>query len=1121
MPADEQGVTVPLSLFSGMISELSPPDLPAGVSPDCQDVAFLPGSVSNRPCLSRLFAAISGSPTILYSKTFVQPNEDPLNLFLDSANNLWQEDVGNNPGVLSLLSAITEPVGSILQGLSVSAFGREYLALSDGRHGAHVPLQFDGTYLDRVTQDGPGAPPTVADISYPIVSISRASSTGIITVTINVAYASRGTYLNPGYLLTIAGVTADPSLNGSWPISAVASASGGTETQLTCWGAPGSYYISGITRVSGTSTVTATLAETPATSVGNLIVVTGTIDPSFAGEFTITGINGNQVVWTQAGANSTSSGGTLYTENITAAVIAVQLPGYQNGPMSIALQGDQLNTFPTGSTITVTGNSVSGYNTSYTAGTAAPVYGANGLAGLPGSGPITVIYTNTPGGVPEGAGVGGTATYSLPASTPAASGVAGPYGLISPGIHEFALGFVTRQGYVTDLSPTGEWNAGGGFMANVSGILTGPSNVVARILCLTGAGGANFFYIPVTATIPGIGYVQGTQINDNVSTGMTLNFADNQLFSATSVDVSGRNYFAQVVLGDCLGVFYYASRMWWWGERNKVNNLLNMGFEGSASTISAWTATTGTGSLINGGAWAAGQAWLIATDNAGTDCGIIQQGAFEDEYGNAIAQPSTLYTFRCWAQLRNEVGIGSGNITARFYSPTSGVLATCNIPLTAGGRLNVVGGFISGTFSGSLPAVIPSDTLLQVWASSTGWSSAPNVVIDELQIIPANQPYRDTTFRVSYVNAPEQMDGVTGVLGSTSDPTPLRNCFEIRGTMYFNTAQGMNYTVDNGSTEPYGWSVPEVSQAIGSLSVHGTDPGRAGSGESGEQYQFIANEAGVYLFGGGEQVKISQEIQSQTANGMPGWDQINQAAVSNIWIKNDRKFRRLYVGVPTELFSYPNVIFVLDYRELNDFWTVAGNAALRQSYTGRMIAQEFCRKWTRWNISANTGEMLARAINEPWQICFGAGNGENPGSATGFGNVYSLTTTKLTDDDYGQVTPYYTTYMFVSRDQEQQLGLDSHRKEASYLSAFLSGSGLSAISLLSDTLANVFETLPAYALTAAQSYDYEWNCWTLGDRIAVKVGSVPVAGGTDNAFNLQHIALTLKKDPIAPLRGSV
>ena len=97
---------VPLDLFGGIVTDMSPPDLPFGVSPDCQDVAFLNGAVKTRPGLLSVFSPIAGNPTINYLKTYTGPNLAETLLALDSNGSLWGE---TTPGSLSLISSNIAP----------------------------------------------------------------------------------------------------------------------------------------------------------------------------------------------------------------------------------------------------------------------------------------------------------------------------------------------------------------------------------------------------------------------------------------------------------------------------------------------------------------------------------------------------------------------------------------------------------------------------------------------------------------------------------------------------------------------------------------------------------------------------------------------------------------------------------------------------------------------------------------------------------------------------------------------------------------------------------------------------------------------------------------------------
>src|ERR1700758_5575162 len=136
-------IDAPLELFGGLVTDMPATDLPQGVSPDCQDVAFLQGAVKTRPGLVSVFSAIvnpgAGNPTVDYLKTYTQPNLAQTLLALDSAGTLWGE---NSPGVLSQIAA---GVTANSAASSTSLFGREYLALHDGQFGLDMPRQYDGT----------------------------------------------------------------------------------------------------------------------------------------------------------------------------------------------------------------------------------------------------------------------------------------------------------------------------------------------------------------------------------------------------------------------------------------------------------------------------------------------------------------------------------------------------------------------------------------------------------------------------------------------------------------------------------------------------------------------------------------------------------------------------------------------------------------------------------------------------------------------------------------------------------------------------------------------------------------------------------------------------------------
>jgi hypothetical protein len=88
---------------------------------------------------------------------------------------------------------------------------------------------------------------------------------------------------------------------------------------------------------------------------------------------------------------------------------------------------------------------------------------------------------------------------------------------------------------------------------------------VQRLLAFTGSGGATFYQVPTAMTI-----------NDNVTTSLVVNFSDTILFSGVSMDY----LFSQLELPNQLGVVPYVERLFWWGERAKMDNWRNLSFDG-------------------------------------------------------------------------------------------------------------------------------------------------------------------------------------------------------------------------------------------------------------------------------------------------------------------------------------------------------------------------------------------------------------------------------------------------------------------------------------------------------------------------------------------------------------
>lgn len=677
------------------------------------------------------------------------------------------------------------------------------------------------------------------------------------------------------------------------------------------------------------------------------------------------------------------------------------------------------------------------------------------------------------------------------------SGTMTPNGQISGGQHKCVVMFQTRAGYITAPSPPITFTANGGQYLLVSNIPLGPPNVIARVLGFTGKGGNNFFSILTLPIANNQLVATSTVVNDNTTTSVLLDFSDNTLFAATPIDIPGNNLFALQVLPPCLGTFSYAGRLWAWGFRNNTRNFVNMGFDGgyfSGSTNPlGWTVNT-SGGALDSGISDFGFAWKISGGGANPQ-GQIQQGAYQDVYNIPILQPNAKYSVRFWAKASQ--ASASGVLTVSLFSGVSGTLAsaTTNVSTTSPD-----GDFIELVMDNALPSSVPSDLVLRIYADNI--VAGQYVSLDEVEVIPQSNPLNDAAFMVSYVDNFESFDGVTGILGAADDANPLMDAFEIRDTLYFGSSERLHETTDVASSEPSGWTVREVSRNVGFLSAFASTGQQE---QNGEDFAIWCTRSGLRIFEGGQPFKISQEYQTV-------WNRINWDAKQTVWLVNDVITRRCYIGVPLDNAVTPNTILVLDYREMDTAAQIAATPAVHISFTGRMIASDLARKWTRWSLPMNCGAILTRE-GDTDEFCVGDGNG--------YGNAYKFDQALLTDDNYGKVSPHYITYFFVNHDQEIQLQTGIGRKRFIQVSAFVSGVGNVTITPYGDSLSNPWTPPPSYPLKTSPTNDLYWGLNVGAERCAFKIASSPLSGQTDNSFSLQKMCVWMKQDPIAAFGGQI
>jgi hypothetical protein len=1194
-------VPVPLTVYGSWVSEVAPNAVPENISPDCGDVAFAPGSVGSRPALQRClvspFAAGGPNdyvPTIVGMYSYTLPTGQIQNLYYDSNGILWIEYFSITPGAYTQLFQSTP--GSYAK--FTGTFGRVYIAISDGLHGAEVPLQWDGTYLDRVTQDGPAVAPIVSMVSLPPVTVA------IGTYTFSISYAE---LLDP-YVVIYYLTTPIPGSVITWE-DLSATVSGNSVTQYNFTGAIAGGFqnsqgntiafamlYSGPTEGTGTggsvvigsasslirsnnqviaSTATAHGLKvgyqaqlqgngslTVGTSITSIVInnednaglaTVATSTPHGLApmeDVTITGVqpslvgaaSGWSALWN--GTNVTLTLGSGVHGLVPGAVISVTDSGT---PTSIFVGSFTVNTVPAPnqisydqfssslgtSSVTATGLSVS-ITWPVPDQTMMPTYFEVQACPTPTTFQVQVTYcdgtwsSGTVGfpwdGILYVSAILGPTSFICQqqgpnGSTVETTGTVTPYGQLGPGLHLVAMCGITRQGAITAPGPFSTFISNGGQYPSVTNILPGPSNWVGRILIFTGAQPdvpgelPPFFYIPVTPMLEGQIVGTATQIDDNTTTSVLLDFSDDTLYAAIGVSIAGNNIANQIVLDGALGFGAFLSRLTTWGQRNTVQNLLNMGFDADAAGVTApqgWTVTgTNPPTVVSlSSRPAGGQLQFIATHGAGVT--TISQSAYQDCYGDPIFSPNLIYKLRLWATTN-----GVGGLGYIYWSLTS---ASTGYNQSSYAFAPATPGYIEITLSAETPDTIPADMLLSVWVSNP--IGSPTITIDELWPIPIETPYTDQLANASYVNNPEGFDGTTGEFGA-DDPSKLMDMEVLHSSLYLLTQAPtgrLHETSGSATNEPSGWEIDEVAANCGVLSAFGLTHSQADdtAASGGDEWMAWPSEGGAIIFGGGQVEKISQEIQpnwydpTRPNNGL----QINMADSLTAWGVNDPVQRLLMFGLPIGTATAPNRIYVLNYRNLGSAQSIANSPPFHPSFAGKLIATDNSRKWAPWHIQANCAARMYRAAGA-LSLVLGGGNGQTPGVTGGYGNVYTLNPAKFTDDDFGQIYPYYTTYFFIDPEKATALQLKGQRLLMAYLMAYIQpqpGDTNSQVTATyyPDDLTTPWPLSTTRVLTPGFRKDRQFGGgMCTGERIAIKISSSPI-NGTDNSFVMSRLTAFLR-----------
>ena len=119
----------------------------------------------------KVFTTPNPPPDINYLKTLRRLMRPSL-AFLGSDGVMYQEDVVNNPNVLTPVYTAIEP-NTFAESATID--DPEFIALSNLLNGTDIPYTYDGQNFDRLSQVGPGAPPTASTstTTIDIVSITQ------------------------------------------------------------------------------------------------------------------------------------------------------------------------------------------------------------------------------------------------------------------------------------------------------------------------------------------------------------------------------------------------------------------------------------------------------------------------------------------------------------------------------------------------------------------------------------------------------------------------------------------------------------------------------------------------------------------------------------------------------------------------------------------------------------------------------------------------------------------------------------------------------------------------------------------------------------------------------------
>lgn len=746
------------------------------------------------------------------------------------------------------------------------------------------------------------------------------------------------------------------------------------------------------------------------------------------------------------------------------------------------------------------------------------------------------------------------ATYASPPNAePFTETVPSALGDVAAGPRWVVALFVTNTGFISPASPPRQFTPVGGYV-EFGSLPTGPPNVIARVLAITHANagvGGPYYYIPedvlvgsktvadtaaagtsgttssAVAATPAVPQsspvvVPATRINstvvwDNTSaTTGVLTLSDTVLAASVDITADGGDYLRTRELAPFVGCLSQFGRMFYWGERNKVEQFVNLtfngGYAGSTSTLPAgWQSNNQnlafyqvrTSNLFANNFElfienSSGAATLNPNGTALASRENLSQTAYQTPWQSPIIMPNTGYGAR--VILRAAAVPASGSFVVELYSPSAAQSWPATFALaglTAGASTELKAAFANPAW-----ATVPNDLELRIYANQLPPSAAFEV--ERIEVYDTAAPVLGSRVAVSYANNPEAVDSVTGVIDvSNWTAEPVRAVFSFLDSLYIATDSHTFATVDNGATEPAQWTIKPLAGQIGCAGPL--------AWALGQEHVFVADRRGVYIFDGGNHVKISAEVQSL-------WNTLYQSSLQNVWLLNDLANQRLLVGTPFVLPStwiggndaapaYPNTVLLLNYYNLPSAAAIADSVSVTVSmFTGSLLFRDGRRKWVPWTIPAAVGAFVGRADGSR-EIWLGAR------ASTLMGKLDPTAAT----DNGAAIPQSYTTFDWSDELSEAQMQLGNVRKQYAYLTINAEGAGGLVVTAYPESLGSQWPVaMPAVTLASAAQDDVNLPLNVTGNRMFLRLATDGAAG---SHFKVKEMVVAAAASSRIPVTG--